>query len=71
LKSGLADVIAVVYPQFTNFSQEARDRALLFIGKANPYVHQDIVEENGKQTITYTAEKGQPILIPLLKFISE
>ncbi len=70
-KSGLADVIAAVYPQFANFSQEARDRALLFIGKANPYVHEDIVEENGKQTITYTAEKGQPILIPLLKFISE
>ncbi len=70
-KSGLADVIAVVYPQFTNFSQEARDRALLFIGKANPYVHQDIVDINGKQTIAYTAEKDQPILIPLLKFISE
>jgi hypothetical protein len=70
-KSGLADVIAAVYPQFATFSQEARDRALLFIGKANPYVRQDIVEENGKQTISYTAEKGQPILIPLLKFISE
>jgi hypothetical protein len=70
-KSDLADVIAAVYPQFANFSQEARDRALLFIGKANPYVHQKIAEENGKQTITYTAEKGQPILVPLLKFISE
>ncbi len=70
-KSGLPDVIAAVYPQFLNFSQDARDRALLFIGKANPYVRQEVVEENGKQTITYTAEKGQPILIPLLKFISE
>jgi hypothetical protein len=70
-KSGLPDVIAAVYPQFGNFSQEARDRALLFIGKANPYVHQEIVEENGKQSIVYSAEKGKPILIPLLKFISE
>jgi hypothetical protein len=70
-KSGLADVIASVYPQFPNFSQEAKERALLFIGKANPYVHQEIIEQNGKQTISYTAEKGQPILVPLLKFISE
>jgi hypothetical protein len=70
-KTGLLDVIAVVYPQFTNFSREAKDRALLFITKANPYIHQDIVEENGKQIISYSAEKGQPILIPLLKFISE
>jgi len=71
MKSSLTDVIAAVYPQFSNFSPEAKDRALLFIGKANPYVRQEIVEQNGKQTILYTAEKGQPILIPLLKFISE
>jgi len=60
------------------FSQEARERALVFISKANPYVHASSVSEESreadkaKQTnISYTAEKGQPILIPLLKFISE
>jgi len=74
----LADIISVVYPQFVKFSQEARERALVFISKANPYVHVSSVSEQSregdkeKQTnVSYTAEKGQPILIPLLKFISE
>ena len=74
----LADIISVVYPQFVKFSQEARERALVFISKANPYVHVSSVSEQSregdkvKQTnVSYTAEKGQPIQIPLLKFISE
>jgi len=74
----LEQIISVVYPQFVKFSQEARERALVFISKANPYVHASSVSEESreadkaKQTnISYTAEKGQPILIPLLKFISE
>ena len=76
--TGLAEIISAVYPQFVNFSQEAKERALGFISKANPYVHVTTTERpgdegaDGKQTnVSYTAEKGQPILIPLLKFISE
>ena len=34
--SGLVEIICVVYPQFANFSQEAKERALGFISKANP-----------------------------------
>ena len=67
-KQALEDIISVVYPQFAKFSAEARERALVFTSKANPYIHVNNV--NG-QSITYTAEKGQPILVPLLKFISE
>jgi beta-galactosidase len=66
--TGLADIINAVYPQFAGFSPEARERALVFISRANPYVH--VTSESG-QNVSYTAEKGQPILIPLLKFISE
>jgi hypothetical protein len=65
----LEQIISVVYPQFANFSKEARERALVFISKANPYIH---VNSYGEQLkVSYTAEKGKPILIPLLKFISE
>jgi beta-galactosidase len=67
-KSALEDIISVVYPQFAKFSPEARERALVFTSKANPFIHVNNV--NG-QEITYTAEKGKPILVPLLKFISE
>jgi beta-galactosidase len=65
----LEQIIGLVYPQFSKFSNEARERALIFISKANPYIH---VNRAGEPTkVSYTAEKGQPILIPLLKFISE
>jgi hypothetical protein len=76
--SGLAEIISVVYPQFMKFSEEAKERALLFISKMNPYIHVTTISEkrqegdNDKHTnVSYTAENGQPILIPLLKFISE
>jgi beta-galactosidase len=76
--SGLTDVICAVYPQFANFSQEAKERALTFISKANPFVHPvSANEQNGDVTkdkmakVSYAAEPGRPILIPLLKFISE
>jgi beta-galactosidase len=74
----LEEIIKTVYPQFAGFSQEARERALIFTGKANPYVHVNPESEHVMDTdkdkktkLSYTAEKGQPILIPLLKFISE
>jgi hypothetical protein len=76
--SGLAEIISVVYPQFMKFSEEAKERALLFISKMNPSIHVTTISEkrqegdNDKHTnVSYTAENGQPILIPLLKFISE
>ena len=76
--TGLTEIISAVYPQFVNFSAEAKERALGFISKANPYVHittsgdRAIEGADGKPTnVSYTAEKGQPILIPLLKFIAE
>jgi beta-galactosidase len=65
----LEQIISVVYPQFANFSMEAKERALVFISKANPYIHMSSSGEKSK--ISYIAETGQPILIPLLKFISE
>ena len=77
-KSELLDLIAVVYPQFPGFSQDAKDRALIFISKMNPYIHINSVSEQSREgdkekatSTSYKAEKGQPILIPLLKFISE
>jgi len=77
-KSELSDLIALVHPTFAGFSEEARERALLFISKANPYIKTTSKTEpnpaNSNEKITrlsYQAEKGQPILIPLLKFIQE
>lgn len=73
----LADIISVVYPQFVKFSEEAKERALIFTSKVNPYVHaastgnQNSGGDNLKKTnVSFIAEKGKPILIPLLKFIS-
>ena len=77
-KQELADIIAVVYPAFRNFSDEGRERALIFISKMNPYIHVSAASEQNTEgdksiitKITYTAEKEKPILIPLLKFIAE
>lgn len=65
----LGNLIATVYPQFVNFSEEAKERALLFTSKMNPYVYQ--ASSQTPDRIIYLALKGQPILIPLVKFISE
>jgi len=75
-KSELADIIAVVHPNFPKFSDEAKERAMIFISKMNPCIRQTYVSEKDKDgktvtTISYKAEKGQLILIPLLKFIAE
>jgi hypothetical protein len=72
-KTDLADLIAAVYPQFTKYSDEARTRALVFVGKMNPYVSAETAgPQDGKAAKTiYTAQKGKLILIPLIKFISE
>lgn len=70
-KTALGDLISAVYPVFVRYGPDARERALTFTGKMNPYI---TVEEHGEgdsKTITYTAERGRPILIPLIKFISE
>ena len=66
-KTALEDIISTIYPQFSGFSDDGKERALTFIGKMNPYV--DAVDSGGK--ITYTARSGEMILIPLYKFISE
>jgi hypothetical protein len=67
--NSLEDIIATVYPQFVKFSEEARDRALIFTGKINPKVSVTGTKEEGN--LAYTAEQGRLILVPLLKFISE
>jgi hypothetical protein len=77
--SRLDQIITAVYPQFAKFSPEARERALIFISKMNPYIR--VTSDNGKQEkkssdgsgvgISYLAEPGRPVLIPLVKFISE
>ena len=66
-KTDLTDLITAVHPVFAKYSEEARERALIFIGKMNPYVKTTATGDK----ITYTAERGKPILIPLIKFISE
>ncbi|MBG0859261.1 MAG: beta galactosidase jelly roll domain-containing protein [Bacteroidales bacterium] len=63
----LPDLIAGVYPVFRNYSAEAKERALTFISKVNPYIITAIAGEK----VRYTAERGKPILIPLIKFFSE
>ncbi len=66
-KDELPDLISAVYPVFAKYSEEARERALTFVSKMNPYVHQ----EQGPSGIIYRAERGKPVLIPLQKFISQ
>jgi len=66
-KTVLSDIISVVYPQFSGFSDEGKERALTFIGKMNPYV----TTGNKGGTLEYSAQPGEMILIPLFKFISE
>ena len=66
-KDRLEDLIAEVHPAFVKYGDFARERALTFVSKMNPYVHQ--VKEDG--SIIYRAEKGKPILIPLIKFIAQ
>lgn len=76
--TALPDIIKVVYPQFAKFSPEAIERALIFISKMNPSVHVKFMNggDNTPGTdpgsgVTYIVEKGQPVLIPEYKFISE
>ncbi|MCE5345137.1 MAG: beta galactosidase jelly roll domain-containing protein [Bacteroidales bacterium] len=77
-KNQLTDIIAVVHPEFVNFSDDAKERALIFINKMNPYVHASAITENStegdkknKSKVIYLAEEGETILIPLFKFIAE
>jgi hypothetical protein len=72
----LPEIISAVYPQFPGFSEEAKERALIFISKMNPSVvvsgdQNPGVDKGNIPVISYTVEKGQSILIPLFKFISE
>lgn len=74
-KNELTDMIAVVHPSFRNFSDEAKERAVEFILEMNPYIHAVAISEviDGKKVTkaSYKAEKGKPVLIPLIKFIAE
>lgn len=63
--SDLAGLIAEVHPGFFKFSDEAKTRAIEFITRMNPYVH-----TSGASPLP-SAEEGKPVLIPLLKYISE
>ncbi len=75
-KTRLDELISVVHTGFPSFSDEARERALTFISKMNPYVIVNEISETsgeGKKItkISYIVDSGNPILIPLLKFIAE
>ena len=74
-KTDLGDLIATVHPVFKNYSTEAKERALIFISKMNPYIKVENISsvKDGKKVtdIKYTAERERPILIPLIKFIAE
>ncbi len=70
----LPEIIKGVYPQFAKFSDDARQRALIYISRMNPSVRVTFGAAGSPDqinTATYTAEKGKPILIPEYKFISE
>jgi hypothetical protein len=73
----LQDIINVVYPGFAKFSEEAKDRALIFISKMNPDIQvrypDNSSADNGKPagSVSYFVKKGVPLLIPEYKFISE
>ena len=67
---------------FTRFSKPIRmtekNVHLTFISKMNPYIKVNSISEQSREgdkkkvtTVTYTAEKDKPILIPLIKFISD
>ncbi len=66
-KDELPDLITAVYPLFPKYSEEARERALIFVSKMNPYVHAEISDG----VTVYKAERGKPVLIPLQKFIAQ
>ena len=77
-KSDLSDLISMLYPSFTGYSAEGKERALNFTSKMNPYIKSNQVKgQSGgiansiPEGTSYPAIPGQPILIPLLKFISE
>ncbi len=77
-KTNLTELITLVYPVFMNYDADAKERALTFTSKMNPYINVNAVSEQSREgdkekktTITYTAQKGKPILIPLIKFISQ
>ncbi len=77
-KTALYDLIAAVYPVFDKYSDEAKQRALVFISKMNPHIVVTEVTAQAREgdqkkvtSVAYTAERGKPILIPLIKFISE
>lgn len=74
-KSELRDLISLVHPGFEKFSDDARERALVFISKMNPYIRteerSEIVDGKNVTTSRLLAEEGQPVLIPLFKFITE
>ena len=69
-KESLPDIITIVYPKFVTFSEDSKERALIFIAKMNPHVYASS-SADGSGTISYMAKKGEMLLIPLYKFISE
>jgi|WetSurMetagenome_2_1015567.scaffolds.fasta_scaffold00041_58 beta-galactosidase len=70
-KSELYDLIITIYPVFEKYNAEAKERALTFIKKMNPYIIEKEVITGGQKKIVFAAIKGRPVLIPLIKFISE
>ena len=77
-KNSLADIIEEVYPVFATYSMEAKERALTFISKMNPYIDEVTLTGQSREAdkkkitgVTYSVQKGKPVLIPLIKFISE
>jgi beta-galactosidase len=77
-KRDLADIINVVFPSFSGFSTEGKERAISFISRMNPYVKVISISENKGSSddsiitkVTYSVEANRPILIPLMKFIAE
>lgn len=73
----LADIVALIYPDFINLDEGKKSVILKNIGKINPFIKNEVIGEQdrkngGKKTtkIIYKVDTGQPILIPDLKFMN-
>ena len=70
----LAGIVTLIHPEFKNFSDEDRAKALTVISKINPYIltnfRSEQSREGDKKKVTdvfYTVEKGEPVWIPAIK----
>ena len=72
--SDLAEIVALVMPQFKSYSDDKKAKTLAYISSINPFIKVSVKSDQSREgdkkktiTITYIVEKQKPILIPELK----